>query len=149
MIKTTYVMKHDVREALDRAMVRTGLGRDELLVLAVEKTLQNHTEHEEEEGSIVYQERSPVGTKSRGHVKLGKMEYEFFQDMRKFFKKSISFIIAISIVRYLDVVVQNIINGKKCEKKDNYPEYKYTILKKCIETDVFWLIYWGLPPEVE
>lgn len=147
MIITTYVMKRDVCQLLDSAVTRTGLGRDELVVLVMKMALYDHAAHIKGEGRIVYQDRSEKGTKSRVHVKLDKLEYEFFQDMRKFFKKSISFMIAISVVKYLDIVVQNIINGNKIVHKNNYPEYKYKIFKKCIENDVFWLIYWGLPPE--
>lgn len=147
MIKTTYVMERDVREALDAAMARTGVGRDELLMPVMKMTLQNHADHVKGDGSIAYQDRSPDSEKSRVHVTLGEMEYEFFNDMRKFFRKSISFMIAISVRQYLEIVVRNILNKKLSVNKNNYPQYKYKIFRKCIENNVFWLIYWGLPPE--
>lgn len=146
MIETTYVMERDVWEALEDAMEKTGLGRSELLVPVMKMALQDHDEHLEAEGSIAYQERSE-GTKRRVHVKLGAMEYEFFQDMRKFFRKSISFMIAICIRRYLHIVIQNILNRLIAIHENNYPKYRYKIFKKCIENNVFWLIYWGLPPD--
>jgi hypothetical protein len=146
MIETTYVMECGIIEMLEDAMEKTGLDRNELVVSAIEMGLQNHDEHVQAEGSIKYQARTPKGTKQRVHFRLGKMAYEFFQDMRKFFHKSISFTIAICLRKYLPIIVARILRKLLAKGKHNYPKYTYAIMRKCIKNNVFWLIYWGLPP---
>lgn len=147
MIATTYVVVDSVRESLAEAVTHTGVKANALAASAMEMLLQSYHEETKGGGGIAYQERTPRGSKKRVHFSLGEMEYEFFNDMRKFFRKSISFLIAIAVRKYLPIIVERILNKVVALKKNNYPLYKYAIRRKCIENNVFWLIYWGLPPE--
>jgi len=68
-------------------------------------------------------------------------EYEFFTDLRKFHKISVSALIAYAIKKYLN---DKIMDGGI----DNYP-FKNYILSCGIKDDyVYWQIIWGYPEKV-
>lgn len=89
---------------------------------------------------IEYQPRSLVHKWHVFHLRLKRDEYDFFQDMRRICKMSISYIIAYAIQNYLDEVMKlfsvNI---------DSYRYHNYAILQSTIGDVICWVIYWGIP----
>ncbi|MDM8001735.1 MAG: hypothetical protein QUS66_02330, partial [Bacteroidota bacterium] len=89
-----------------------------------------------------YRERS--ANRGRGlHITLKPDEYEFLLDMRKFFKQSISRLVAYAIDTYLDDVIAEINKGT-----DNYWYSNYALSRIIIDGVVCWILYWGIPEKL-
>ncbi len=62
--------------------------------------------------------------------------------MRKFFKMSVSFILAYAVMRYLDEVL------KRNKSADNYCYQNYIFMKEVVNGIICWQIYWGIPQKI-
>lgn len=82
-------------------------------------------------------------------MEIHEQEYDYFQDMRKFFRRSISLLIAIAMNTYLALLVEKILAGTFDEDRDSYPFQNYAITEKCIENITCFCVWWGLPLELE
>jgi hypothetical protein len=114
---------------------------------------ENHKEYVEMRGRIRYQDRLdeagiPI-PKHRVHVTIPETIYDFFQDSRKFFRRSISLCFAICVLKYLAVIVAQILAKKNDTGAHNYPDQNYAIIKKCKENIAVFEIWWGLPLDLK
>jgi len=155
MIDTTYVMCEEVIALLAEAEEKTGYTKEELVVMVMRKMMRNHEAYERDEGRIEYQKRFDDKTGERIFKRRVKMqflirEYNYFQDMRRVFRRSISLIMAIGIYTYLAEIVEKILNKDyKAIQADNYPFEGYAIMGKCIENITTYRIWWGVPPNLK
>ena len=69
-------------------------------------------------------------------------EYEFFTDMRKFYKKSVSLLLTISLELYLDEYLTNSHNVKVDGRHDNYPFSGRTMARIVLPEEIIWRIHW-------
>lgn len=67
--------------------------------------------------------------------------------MRKFFRRSISHVIAIAVLNYLPELVTRIETNAYDDNVDSYPYENYAIYDKCIEKATVFHIWWGLPSD--
>ena len=77
------------------------------------------------------------------HIKLTRDEYDFFQDMRRICKMSISYLIAFAIQNYLNELIK-LFRGKI----DSYRYHNYAIIQNTIGNVISWAIYWGIPEKL-
>jgi len=154
-IDTTYVMREEVISLLISAEEQTSYSREELLVMAMRKMMKDHEAFERDEGRIEYQKRFDEKTgmriiKHRVKMRLLIREYNYFQDMRKFFRRSISLVMAIAVFTYLAEIVEKILKKDyEALHANNYPFECYAVMGKCIENIPTWRIWWGVPPDLE
>jgi hypothetical protein len=92
---------------------------------------------------VRYQQRPAKSEWKRLHISPRVDEYEFFLDMRKVNKMSVSFIIAYAINHYLDELML-LIN----DDMDNYCYKNYAINQYVIDDVYCWVIYWGIPTKL-
>lgn len=92
---------------------------------------------------VKYQEKRPGVGWHRLHVVMRRDEYDFFTDLRKLFKLSVSFIIAYAVEHYLDEML-NHTNGIT----DNYLYRNYAIIQIPVGDIMCWLLCWGIHPEL-
>ncbi len=154
-IDTTYVMCDDVIERLADAEERTKRPQEELLVLSMRLMMKDYEAYEREDGRIEYQKRFDEETnepikKHRVKMRLSIREYNYYQDMRRIFRRSISLVMAIAVRNYLAKIVAALL----CENPDvvladTYPFENYAIMGKCIENIPTWRIWWGVPPKLK
>jgi hypothetical protein len=95
---------------------------------------------------VKYQNRDEEKNWHRIHIVLNEHEYEYYLDMRKFFKMSVSYILAYSVMRYLDKFMNELIN--KNITTDNYYYKNYVFIKETIYGIICWQIYWGIPQKL-
>ncbi len=149
MIKTTYMMTKEVLLLLKDAEKRTGWTMIDLVVAVMRYAMRHHAKYEREHGRIAYQKRlDEKGVsipKLRVKVKFLEREYDYFNDMRRFFRRSISYVIAIAVLEYLPILVERIEKGEFDEDVDSYPYKNCAIYDKCIEEATVFHIWWGLP----
>ena len=155
-IETTYVMTDEVMDLLAEAEEKTGYDQITLVVLCMQMMQENHKEFLETRGRIQYQDRCDEKTglpipKHRVHVTILEAQYNYFQDCRKFFRRSISLCFAISVLTYLAIVVERILAEQKQGdiSRDNYPLVNYAFIEKCKENITVFEIWWGLPENLE
>ncbi len=154
-IRTTYVMRTEVLQLLLKAQEKTKLSMEQLLSYVMRKMRKHYTAYLQDDGRIQYQKRHDDMTKLpikkvRVKVKFFESEYNYFQEMRYFFRRSISLALAIAVFRYLDEVIQEILNIDN----DNPYEYFYPYdnrakIVKCIENIPTFKIWWGIPWTLE
>lgn len=153
IIDTTYVMRLDVLDILQDAETKTGKDREELITLCIRKMLKDYKRYLREMQRIEYQKRIDETTglpvpKTRVKVRFWIREYNYFQDVRKFFFRSISLAIAIAIFTYLEQVIAEILCNACESDAGNYPYDSYAFVEKCIENITTFRIWWGLPPNL-
>lgn len=154
-IVTTYVMCEDVIDLIENAEEKTKLPKEMLLMFTMHRMMKDYRSYIREEGRIEYQKRFDEKTgepivKHRVKMKVNQCDYDYFQDMRKFFRKSILLVMAIAVFRYLNEIVDKILNKKiGVVIEDSYPLQNYAILGKCIDNIPTWRIWWGIPTNLE
>jgi hypothetical protein len=139
IIATTLYMKKTIRQKLDDAVVRSGKTRSELIVAVMRRAMRDFGKLITHCRSIRYQEKAPEREWARQHITVFTRDYEYFLDMRKLFKSSVSLLVAYAIENYLD----DVCNGTS--DMDNYQFLQYAIVPKRVDTAICWKIYWGLP----
>jgi hypothetical protein len=83
------------------------------------------------------------------HVTIPETIYDYFQDARKFFRRSISFCFAICVLKYLAIIIAHILAKKHDTDGDNYPHRNYAFIVKCKENITVFEIWWGVPENLE
>jgi len=146
MIETTINMLDNVREAVDDAAIATGRTRSGVVVSLVRKVLKDHGFMTRFDQRVQYQDRDETAVWRKTRVALAERDYEMFLDGRKFFKRSVSLLVALAVERYLDKLVEMLLSDDYDEDADNYPFPNYIIAKKMSGIVVGWHIFWGFPP---
>ena len=110
----------------------------DLLKKVMEKDLNNFSFNK----CVKYQDSDSKENWHKFHILLDTDEYEFFIDLRKFFKMSVSAIVAYAVKKYYREML-------KFKSTDNYLFKNYIIIKEVINNVVTWKIYWGWPEKIE
>ncbi len=144
-------MTTEVLLLLKDAEKRTGWTMIDLIIAVMRHAMRHHSKHEREHGRIEYQKRfdadgMPI-PKFRVKVKMLEREYDYFNDMRRFYRRSISHVIAIAVLAYLPGLLERIEKGEYDEEVDSYPYKNCAIYDKCIEEATVFHIWWGLPSD--
>jgi len=89
---------------------------------------------------VRYQKRGERGNWRHMHLTLRPDEYEFFLDLRKVFKFSVSRLVAYAIEKYLEEIVKKLSNGS-----DNYRYKNYMFQRVIVDDVICWILSWGIP----
>lgn len=139
-IETTININRGVLARLIKASQVSGKSKSHIISCLMQR-LSNDSKYMEKAWSrIQYQDRGNREEWRCIHMRLGQHEYEFFIDLRKFYKFSVSFLITYAIKKYLDEIVSKILNSN-----DTYNYINYVLSRIIISGVVCWVIYWGLP----
>jgi hypothetical protein len=139
-MQTTMNIKESLYLEITRAAELRGISRSAMIIELL-RTSMNDDSNEVQIGRLVqYQKRETMDRWHPFHITFREDEFEFFQDMRKFFKKSLSLVLAEAVKKYLNHIL------KKEYNTDNYPHTCYVIIREMINTIVSWRLIWGLPP---
>ena len=124
------------------AAMKKGVSRTDLIIYLL-KSVMNDISVPCDFGCLVrYQKRSNQENWHTFHIKLRIDEYEYFLDLRKLLKMSVSRILADAARRYL----QN--KGKK-NIGNKYQFKNYIIIKELINNSICWKLVWGYPYNIE
>jgi hypothetical protein len=91
---------------------------------------------------VKYQSRQKPENWHKVHVRPREDMYEYWLDLRKLLKMSVSLILAYAVKRYLNKLL-------KINNADNYLCKNYIITKEVIEETIIWKFIWGYPPKLE
>ncbi len=131
---------------LDRGVETTGRTRTFIIKVLMQRIMSNNQHMIKSNARIKYQSRDNKDNWHRLHLVLNEYEYEYYLDMRKFYKMSVSFILAYAARRYLDEILNELLNGSK--NTDNYYYKNYIFIRKTMNKVICWQIYWGLPQKL-
>ena len=146
LIESTMHMHKSTLEMLNRGAEITGRSRTFIIKLLMQRIMSENQKMLKSHSRIKYQPRDDKENWFRLHVVINEYEYEYYLDMRKFYKMSVSFILAYAVRRYLDEILSKLLNGNK--NTDNYFYKNYIFIKRTIDGITCWQIYWGIPQKL-
>ena len=144
LIESTIHMHKSTLEMLNRGAEISRRTRTSIIKLLMQRVMKDNTKMLKINSRVKYQERDERENWHRLHIVMNEYEYEYYLDMRKFFKMSVSYILAFAVRRYLDEILSELANGIK--NTDNYIYKNYIFIKKIIDGITCWQTYWGIPP---
>jgi hypothetical protein len=138
-VETTININKDMDLKLSEAAARTGESKRNIISSLLRHLSEDYEKLAVPWKRISYQKRDPKKNWRRLHLTLMPDEYEFFLDLRKAYKMSVSRLVAYAMEKYFNEVECELINGS-----DNY-RYKNYTLSCVIDKGVVCLIhYWGM-----
>ncbi len=140
-MRTTLNVGTDILQQISRAAQAEGIRRSEMMVILIKKVMIDIKNPECIGKLIRYQARREPEEWEISHLSLRWDDYEYFQDMRKLLKMSVSFILAYAVKKFLG-------KTKTLLKRDNYP-FNYVIVKETIDNIICWRFFWGFPPGLQ
>ncbi len=143
LIESTMHIHKSILEMLNRGAEITGKTRTSIIKLLMQRVMSENKKMLISHSRIKYQARDKKENWHQFHVAMNEYEYEYYLDMRKFYKMSVSFILAYAAMRYLDEILNDLLNGDK--NTDNYFYKNYIFVKRTIDGITCWQIYCGIP----
>jgi len=144
-VETTVNMDSWIKVRLCRASEATGRSRSWIVVTVMKRLAKQSGTLFRDTGCVRYQAGGERSAWRRTHLSLYGRDYDLFLDMKKLFRGSVSLLVAYAIERYLDTIVERVLNGEFNEDTDNYPFQCYVITHETIDSAIVWKIYWGIP----
>lgn len=143
MIDTTINIDRDLQNRLEDAAGKTGISRMKIISCLMRRAGAGGMDRPRPWCQVKYQARRDKAHWKTAHVYLRGDEYEYFCDLKKVFKLSVSHIIARAIDYYLDEIVA-LLNGGT----DNYHYHNYIFSTIRVHDVTCLVFYWGIPPQL-
>ena len=141
MLATTLNVHHDVLAKITEIAVRHEKTLREIIVLLLKRIMDDHVGLMRGFTTVRYQSDDDRKNWHCFHIRFKHDEYEYFNDLRKVCKRSISLLISIAIDRYYDELTSAPINVV-----DNYTQFNnYVLRREVVGGIITWLLYWGYP----
>jgi predicted DsbA family dithiol-disulfide isomerase len=141
-IETTLNVHQDVLSQLIEASMMTMRSMSSIMAMVLHRITVDSRIMSRSFKRIQYQNRDRENNWKTVHVVVDSATYEYFLDMRKVFKMSVSLLLAIAVSKYLKDITNDLCNNKDT---DNYLCRSYLISKKVIDGVPCFYIYWGIP----
>jgi hypothetical protein len=140
-METTLNVDIGILTQITRASKSRGISRSELITILIKKVMNENIITVNMGKLVKYQKKSSLANWHTFHLNLREDDYEYFLDLRKLFKMSVSLILAYAVEKYL-------IHLDEINTADNYRFRNYVIVKEVIENIICWRYYWGYPPNL-
>jgi hypothetical protein len=141
-IETTINIGKPSLEKINRTSLLSGKSRTEIIIMLIKHVMRDSRKQVRCGRRVQYQDRKDESTWHIFHLQLRPDDYEYFLDLRKLFKMSVSLILARAVEKY--------INKLMAEKfTDNYQYKNYFIVRDVMDNVIFWTLIWGYPNILE
>jgi hypothetical protein len=141
-METTLNIQVDVLNRINHAARNIGISRSELIAILIKKMMHNVSNPGRMGKLVRYQQRRGPGTWRLFHVKMRVDDYEYFLDLRRLLKMSVSLILAVAVEKYLAEVLAH-------KGADNYQFKNYVLSGETIAGIPCWKLIWGFPKNLE
>ena len=143
-METTMNIRLDILEKIKEAAIAKGISCSRMISILMQKVMGEDIQYVRMGRLVQYQKKRRKEEWHKFHVTWREDEYEYYTDLRKMLKRSVSLILAYAVKRYL----QEIINDKST---DNYrSQYRnYVVVRENIGNIICWKLIWGYPPNIE
>jgi hypothetical protein len=144
MPRTTLNIHTDVMTQISHAATKINKSQRDIIVMLLIRIVQNHSGLQRGFTTVKYQPDAGKEAWHKFHICYRSDENEYFGDLRRFCKYSVSYLVAIAVEKYLDQLI-----GDKTEKgRDNYACFRnYVLYQEVVDGILSWRIYWGFPLE--
>ena len=142
MLATTVNLHRDVLARITKVAIRTNKSRRDIIVMLLMRLMRDHHAIYRGFTTVKYQQDDGRNKWHCFHIRFRHDEYEYFTDLRKLCKCSVSLCIALAVDRYLDELTI------KFKKKivDKYQRLcNYVLRREIIEGVICLHLYWGYP----
>ncbi len=137
MIKSSININIVKLSMLENFSANNGFSISEVVTLLLRKILKDGNFNARKFSAVKYQDVDPDKNWDNLTVYYNEVDYEFFTDMRKFFKESVSLLLAKAIDLFLDTIL-----SESDEILHNYVYSDWDIHKINTPTEVIWSIFW-------
>ena len=148
-IDTTLNIHKTIMIKINHASDETGKSRNYIIATLLKRAMTDSRQLLTLNQSVKYQERDPLKKWHCFHVSYREDVYEFCQDMRKFYKLSVSRILAFSVGKYLEKLINELANETLAEYTDNYPFSGYIFIQESLDGAILWKLTWGIPTNLK
>jgi hypothetical protein len=141
MAMTTLNLHKKIMKEVNETAIRFGKSRRDIIVLLLMGIMRNHEKVLGGFTSVKYQPDDDSKNWHCFHINFKPDEYEYFNDLRKVCKCSVSLLVALAADLYIDEMV------KRPKKNiDSYLYYQnYVIRRDKVDGIYCWHLYWGFP----
>jgi len=144
MIKSSVNINIGKLSLLENFSKANKLSVNEVVSLLLRKILEDGKYSAKKFRAVKYQEIDPDKNWDTLTVYFEDVDYEFFTDLRKFFKESVSLLLSKAIDLFLDTILSEV-----KESLLNYANSDWDIRRDDIEMGSIWTILWIKPGKQE
>ena len=143
-METTLNVHTEILEKIKDAAVSKGISCSRMISILMQKVMGEDIQYVRMGRLVQYQKRRRKEDWRKFHVTWREDEYEYYTDLKKILKRSVSLLLAYAVKRYL----QEIINDKST---DNYRYFfrNYVAIRENIGNIICWKLIWGYSSEIE
>ncbi len=140
-METTLNIRIDILNQINNAAKDLGISRSEMILFLLSRVARE-MENPGRIGRLVqYQIRRRPEDWHLFHIRVREDMYEYWVDLRKLLKMSVSLILAYAVKRFLG-------GAKNIKYTDNYLCKNYIIAKEVNDSIMVWKFIWGWPPNL-
>ncbi len=144
-IETSINTTLESREALFDAAHASGRTLSWIVIQLMKQMMKNYRALVRSHQNVQRQDPDKDEQWHAVHICMDTRDHDLFMDMRKFFRRTVSLLVAMAIREYLHRWLRKLCAGKLNEITDNYPFNNYFIVLHPMEGALCWKIYWGKP----
>ncbi len=137
-MKTTLNIQIDLLDQIKKVALSNGISCSEMIALLLKRIMQEIGNPENLGIMVEYQDRCDPSRWHVFHVQVKEDTYEYWLDLRKLLKMSVSLILARAVKKYLW-------KPMKIGGNDNYRFTNYMISKETMDSIIIWKFIWGIP----
>ena len=142
MIATTLNIHVDVLTKINQIAAELRKSRKEIIILLFKRMMMDQRVLSRGFSTVRYQEDDEKENWHTFHIRFREDDNEFFVDLRKISKFSVSCLLAIAVKRYLGILIEDLKN----RIVDNYSSFKnYVLYREVVDGIISWHFYWGFP----
>ncbi len=142
-IKTTINIQKGIMYKLDHASNMLHLSRMNIIRILLKK----YSEHNHQVvmfSAVKYQKRDNPSNWHTFHLYLREDEYEYCNDFRKIYKKTLSLIISDAVKQFINLIIMKMKNSI-IENIDSYRLMNYIFSRRIKNGIIYNINFWGLP----
>jgi hypothetical protein len=140
-METTLNIRTDILKKITNTARTSGISRSQLITTLIKNAMNDISDPGRLGTMVRYQKKSDLKDWHIFHLHIRVDDYEYFLDLRKLLKMSVSLILAYAVNMYLSKL--------KTFTTDNYLYKHYTIIKEIINDVICWRFIWGIPPDLD
>jgi hypothetical protein len=141
LIATTLNINKSCLQKIQNAAQVSGKSCNAIIIILLKKVMDDPQYKALCGKQVRYQDRSDQNSWHRFHVRFRPDEYEYFLDLRKILKLSVSGILAKAANKYLPALLKENIS-------DNYHFQNYIIGRETIDGIICWRLVWGYTTKI-
>jgi hypothetical protein len=130
-METTLNIRTDIIDKVNMAALSRGISRSEMIVILIKKVMNDISDPVRMGRLVRYQERGRPDEWHTFHLYVREDDYEYFLDLRKLLKMSVSLILAYAVEKFLDKLMKSSVT-------DNNRYRNYIIIKEVIDDIICW-----------